>query len=104
MGMMNDRMMLKCGHHPVCLDGVHPACEFIHHQEDDTKEEEDDKFSKRWYLVVIALLYIGNTLTFTTKALCFLPFLLIMSGRSDNLFLSEHYTSGSEASSARPDA
>lgn len=61
MRMPNDRMMLKCGHHPVCLDGVHPACEFIHHQEDNTEEEEeDDKFSKRWYLVVIALLYIGR--------------------------------------------
>ena len=62
MRMASDRMMLKCGHHPVCLDGVHPACEFIHHQDDNTEEEEeDDKFSKRWYLVVIALLYIGKT-------------------------------------------
>ena len=57
-------MMLKCGQHPVCLDGVHPSCEFIHHQDDNTEEEEeDDKFSKRWYLVVIALLYIGNSST-----------------------------------------
>ena len=62
MRMTSDPMMLKCGHHPVSLDGVHPSCEFIHHQDDNTGEEEDDKYSKRWYLVVIALLYIGNTL------------------------------------------
>ena len=66
--MISDPKMLKCGHHPVCLDGVHPSCEFIHHQDENTQEEEeeDDKYSKRWYLVVIALLYIGNSL----KLLC----------------------------------
>ena len=62
MRMTSDPITLKCGHHPVSLDGVHPSCEFIHHQDDNTAEEEDDKYSKRWYLVVIALLYIGNTL------------------------------------------
>ena len=93
-------MMLKCGQHPVCLDGVHPSCEFIHHQDDNTEEEEDDKFSKRWYLVVIALLYIGKSSTS-----CCVLLQLVLSGRSDNLLLSEHHTSGEEASSSpRPDA
>ena len=38
----------------------------------------------------------------TIESCCVLQ--LVLSGRSDNLLLSEHHTSGEEASSPRPDA
>ena len=62
MRLTRDQMM-KSGHHPVSLDEVHSSCDFInhhHHQNDKIEEEEEDKISKRWYLIVIALLYIGK--------------------------------------------